>query len=154
MRLGDAAMRLIATFCVLLLSYPALACPSEGAWEQYLDAARQAFDHHNYFEARRMFSASLEAAERSKQDLKLAKRLEDIAESYAQKRRCKVAEAIHRKAIQIYQKRLGANHLSVVGSIMHLARILRSSNREQEASDWETRAKDILAKRQPEPDNG
>jgi len=124
---------------------PALAAGGDASWEQHLASAQLAFDQHNYFEARRMFSATLEEAERQQEDLVLAKRLEDIAEAYAEKKRCKVAEAIHKKAIQIYQKRLGANHISVIGSIQRLARILRMSDRQEEASNWETRAKVMLA---------
>ncbi len=138
-------MKFVAVLLTLCMCGPALAAGSGETWEQHLVSAQLAFDHNDYLQARRMFSASVEEAERSQEDLQLAKRLEDVAEDYAGKRRPKVAEAIHRKAIQIYQRKLGATHLSVVASIQRLARLLRMTDRQEEASDWESRAKVILA---------
>lgn len=71
------------------------ACAQE-AWETYYEAAQQAYDGHNLFEARRLFLSALKHARQAKQDAKLTGRLESLAEFYVQTDRRSQAEPLYK----------------------------------------------------------
>jgi hypothetical protein len=115
-------VKLFVVLMVLLLGAPALAAES---WEDNFGRAAQALEARNYWEAHRIFNVSLDEAERSKEDVLLAQRLESLAESYATRNRPRVAETLHKKAIEIFCRRLGKGHAVVAESIDKFVRAIK-----------------------------
>lgn len=92
------------TLAVMLMTIcPAFAQELQPGWETSFKNAEQAFERRDYFGAKRLFSQTLAEAERSSQELELAKRLESVAEQYAAKNRCHVAAALRKQAGKIYE---------------------------------------------------
>lgn len=109
----------------LMLGLPACAQSSQDSWEYHFEEAHRALDQKNYWQAHRIFSTSLDEAQRQNEDVKLACRLESLAESYAVGNRPRVAEALHKKAIEILSRRLGAGHAIVIQNIDRFCRLIR-----------------------------
>lgn len=138
-------MRLLLALALVLLASPVWAQGTELTWEQYFDAAHQAFENGNYWEARHMFQETSKEAARCQQDVQFAKRLENLAEQYASIKRFKVAEVLYKQAIKIYEYKLGPTHVSLAQVIRKYAGILRTTRREEQARDMEMRAVAILS---------
>lgn len=137
-------VRVIILFACLMLACPAQA-QEEVLWEQYFEATHQAFEHGDYWKAHQMFAATSAEAKRTGQNLQFAQRLENLAGQYENVRRFKVAEALYRHALKIYENCLSPERSLLVTSIQKYARVLRNLNREEQAAKLEARARDLMA---------
>jgi hypothetical protein len=100
-------MKALVLAILLMTISPAFGQELQPAWESSFKDAEQAFERRDYFGARRLFSQTLAEAERSSQELELAKKLESVAEQYAAKNRCHVAAALRKQAGKIYDHIFG-----------------------------------------------
>jgi hypothetical protein len=139
-------VRLVIILACMALGTPALA-QEDVLWERYFDATHEAFEQGNYWKAHQMFAATTAEAERSGQKVQLAQKLENLAGEYESVHRLKVAEALYRHALRIYENCLSPQHSLLVTSIQKYARVLRNLNREEQASKLEARARDLMASR-------
>lgn len=71
-------------------------------WEGSFRKAELELSQNHYFAARSYFCQALSEAERSGQELALARKLEGVASMYAGQNRWKVASTLHRQAEKIY----------------------------------------------------
>ncbi len=91
-----AAATLVGLFAGLLLLTATPAAHAQESWEFYYQAAQQAYDGHNLFEARRLFLSALKEARQRKQDKQLTSRLENLADFYVQTDRRSQAEPLYK----------------------------------------------------------
>jgi Spy/CpxP family protein refolding chaperone len=89
-----AAATLLGAALSLLTATP--AAHGQESWESYYQAAQQAYDGHNLFEARRLFLSALKEARQRKQDKQLTSRLENLADFYVQTDRRSQAEPLYK----------------------------------------------------------
>jgi hypothetical protein len=136
----------VSIIALVAMASPAFA-QEDVLWERYFEATHQAFEHGNYFEAHRMFAATSEAAKRSGQNLQFAQRLENLAGQYESAHRLKVAEALYRHALRIYERCLDPQHSVLANSIQKYARVLRNLNRDDQARELEARVREIASSR-------
>ena len=134
---------MVSVLAFVLMATPAIA-QEDAAWQHYFDATHQAFEQGNYWEAHRMFAATSDAARRSGQNLEFAQRLENLAGQYESAHRFKVAEALYRHALKIYERCLDPQHSILATSIQKYARVLRNLNRQEQATRLEARARDMI----------
>jgi hypothetical protein len=139
---------LLVLFCLAIT--PVQARGADCLWQDYLKEADQAFRDHNYIRARLMFSASVKEAKKVNQHLELVEKMEVIADGYAHEKRYKVASAIHRRALNLYEKARGSNDLGIVAIIRKYVPILRKINKDKDATNLELRARTIVVSRRDE----
>ncbi len=170
MRLGTTRWLLGGVLC--LTFGLALASAQQTAWENYLEAGRKAYEQGDYPEARKMFSAALEEADKSGPDdprvaISLAwltvlsdtqilgpehpatgTSLNDLAELYHGQGRYAQAEPLSRRALAIFEKALGPEHPNVAISLYNLALLYHAQARyaQAEADKMEASAQAIRAK--------
>ena len=143
MRLGTTRWLLAEVLC--LTFGLALASAQQTAWENYLEAGQKAYEQGDYPEARKMFSAALEEADKSGPDdprvaislawltvLKdiqilgpehpaTATSLNDLATLYYGQGRYAQVEPLLQRALAIREKTLGPEHPNLATGLNNLA---------------------------------
>jgi tetratricopeptide (TPR) repeat protein len=142
----------------------ALASAQQTAWENYLEAGQKAYEQGDYPEARKMFSAALEEADKSGpndprvaislawltvlNDILIlgpehpvtAASLNKLAVLYYAQGRYAQAEPLHRRSLAIREKALGPEHPQVANSLNNLAGLYRTQGNYAQAEPLFQRA--------------
>ena len=97
----------------------------------------------NYAEAQPLYQRSLEIMEKAlgAEHPGIVTSLDNLASLYAAQGDYAKAEPLYRRSLVIVEKAFGAEHRTVATSIENYAALLREMGREEEAAEWEARAK-------------
>ncbi len=96
-------------------------------WNAYTQVGQLAVNKKDYDEAEVAFKKALVfASQQNKGSLEVAKSLDDLAKLYQVQGRYLEAEPLFRKAIELYQKRLGRGHALAKEAIKNLAILYES----------------------------
>jgi tetratricopeptide (TPR) repeat protein len=168
MRLGTTRWLLAEVLC--LIFGLALATAQQTAWENYMEAGQKAYEQGDYSEARKMFSAALEEADKFGPDdprvaisvawvtvlndtqilgpehLAVTTSLNNLALLYHNQGKYAQAEPLYQRALAIREKALGPGHPDVADTLENYAGLLRKIGRHAEADKMEARAQAIRAK--------
>ncbi|TLY36412.1 MAG: tetratricopeptide repeat protein [Nitrospirae bacterium] len=113
---------LLAVGVVIWLAPEAGAAQSAGAWEQFTEAGKIAYQQSHYGEALAYFQAAVKEAEKfGPEDRRLATSLNNLAAVYSTQDNYKDAEPIYRRALHILEQALGREHPDLATSLNNLA---------------------------------
>ncbi len=114
------------------------------SWKEYNDAGEEAHEQGRYDEAKELFLAALEEAEKFEdQDIRLATTLNELAYLYFTQGEYTEAEPLYQRALSIYEKAWGPEHPDVAMTLENYAALLREMDRNAEAEKLEERARAI-----------
>ncbi len=130
-----------------ILCLASFAVAQDTLWQTYMQATSRAYAHGQYPAAEKWLLAALREAEKfGEQDPRLARTLNALGEVYRTQGKYAEAEPLYRRALAIWEKALGPEHPNVAQGLEKYAKLLRKTNRENEAAKLEARAKAICAK--------
>ena len=119
---------------VILLASPATAAQGAASWETLTVDGRRALGSGRLDVAESAFAAALASAETTPEDvIRLATSLENLAEVYEATSRSPEAIALYRRAIPIWEAKLGPKHRQVAASLNNLAVALHLQKSYEEA---------------------
>lgn len=111
---------------------------------RYNDTGTEAYEQGLYAEAEEQWLAALEETESfGPQDPRLTATRKNLADLYYAQGNYAEAAPLYRRSLEIAEKAFGAEHPNVATSIENYAALLGEMGREDEAADWEARAKAI-----------
>ncbi len=138
---------LLAGLLCLALAAVAYVFLQRGSWKSYNNAGVKAYQQGNYPEAEKQWSAALKEAEGfGPQDQRLATSLGYLGEVYRLQRRYAEAEPLHKRALAIREKALGAEHPRIATSLNNLALVYHDQGRYAEAEPLHKRSLAIREK--------
>ena len=125
---------LLRVFLTVLWLWPATALAQIEPWQSHMDAATTAYRQGNYPEAEKRLVAAVDEAERlAPPDLPVGVSIMALAGVYDAQGRYAEAEPLHKRALAIAEKALGAEHPLVAQSLNGLALVYRAQGRYAEA---------------------
>jgi len=146
MRLGTTRWLLVGLLCLGLWPMVA-ASDQETRWDSIMADAVKAYQQADYAQAETLLLAALKEAEKfGNQDPRLATSLNNLAELYRAQGNYEQAEPLHQRALAIWEKALGPEHLDVGASLNNLAGLYHAQGNYAEAEPLYQRALAIVEK--------
>ncbi len=116
MNLAKTCRLLVGVLCLTL--WPVAASAQETRWETLMAEAVKAYQQADYAEAEKLFLASLKEAEKfGNHDMRLAARLNNMAELYRAQGKYAQAEPLFQRALAIAEKALRPEHPNIALSL-------------------------------------
>lgn len=122
-------------------------CSQETSWEAAMAAGQKAVARGDYAAAERSFSGAVVKAERyGLQDLRVAQSVSQLAQVYVAQRKLVEAEPLYLRALDIYQKVRGDEHMDVAATLNNLGVLHKMYGQYAAAEPYLTRALAIKEK--------
>ncbi len=136
MRVGTTHWLLVGLLCLGLWPMVA-ASDQETRWDSIMADAVKAYQQADYAQAEKLLLAALKEAEKfGNQDPRLATSLNNLAELYRAQGNYEQAEPLHQRALAIWEKALGPEHLDVGASLNNLAGLYHAQGNYAEAEKF------------------
>ncbi len=143
---------LVGVVCLTL--WGAGCTTQETRWETLMNDAAKAYRQEDYAKAERLLLAALEEAEKfGEQDPRFATSLNNLAVLYDDRGKYDQAEPLYQRALAIWEKTLGPEHLDFATALENYAELLHKIGRDDEAEEIEARVKAIREKHGQNPTN-